>query len=102
MTKKIIMLFLIVITLLLSSVNVNETMITEYDELLANTNYTPDLCSIMYNNLKFGNINNTERCYNIEKIINRYYPLYNQKCCLSSDKIKNNCYSCDMVKKYSN
>ena len=83
------------------NINVKESMITEYDELLANSPYLPDLCTIMYNNIKFGDINNTEKCYNVEKLINRYYPLYQQKCCLD-DNLLSNCYLCKITKKYFN
>ena len=77
-------------------------MTTEYDELLGNSNYIPDLCSIMYKNLKFGDIEDTDRCYNVEKLINRYYPIYNQKCCLDSyNNLNNQCYTCDVIKIYN-
>ena len=81
-------------------INNIETMTTEYDELLANSNYLPDLCTLIYKNLNFGNINNIERCYIGEKLINRYYPYYEQKCCLDDDLIEN-CYTCNVIKKYS-
>ena len=55
--------------------------------------------SLMYKNLEVGDINNVERCYNVEKIINRYYPEYEQKCCLD-DNLMNHCYSCKITKKY--
>ena len=104
--KSMFLCILFIVSLLIylfvnTNVNIKESMITEYDELLANSSYLPDLCTIMYNNIKFGDINNTEKCYNVEKLINRYYPLYKQKCCLD-DNLLSNCYSCKITKKYFN
>ena len=97
--KIIFLIILIFISLLISLLITNkETMTVRYNELFPKTNYTPDLCSIMYKNMNIGDIDNVERCTNVENIINKYYSTHKQKCCFNDTSSKNNCYSCSLQK----